>query len=129
MHAFLRFTIEFVTWLHIEEVVPSIGVHHHAIDTFTFQAVFILAPTKFVSAEGALLRIKRIVFGLPQMAVGQKETLLLLSQMIAFEALSLQAVGISLECHFHSTQVGDVLTQSVIAVVEDTGQFVGHHLQ
>ena len=70
MHAFLRFTIGFVTWLHIEEVVPGIGVHHHAIDTFAFQTVYILARTKFISALGEFLCIKRIVFGLPQMGIG-----------------------------------------------------------
>ena len=52
MHAFLRFTIEFVTWLHVEEVVPRIGVHHHAIDTFAFQAVYILTHAQFISALG-----------------------------------------------------------------------------
>ena len=77
MHALLWFTIELVTWLHVEEIVPSIGVHHHAIDTFAFQAVYILARTKFISALGELLCIKRIVFGLPQMGIGQIETLLL----------------------------------------------------
>ena len=77
MHALLWFTIELVTWLHVEEVVPGIGVHHHAIDTFAFQAVYILARTKFISALGELLSIKRIVFGLPQMGIGQIETLLL----------------------------------------------------
>ena len=45
MHAFLRFTIEFVTWLYVEEFVPGIGVHKHAIDALTFQTVFILALT------------------------------------------------------------------------------------
>lgn len=77
MHALLRFTIEFVAWLHVEEVVPGIGVYHHAIDTFAFQAVYILARTKFISALGELLCIKRIVFGLPQMGIGQIEALLL----------------------------------------------------
>ena len=62
MHALLRFTIEFVAWLYIEEVVPGIGVHHHAIDTLAFQAVFILARTIFISSHGSLLCIKSAVF-------------------------------------------------------------------
>ena len=70
MRAFLRFKIEFVAWRHIEEVVPGISVHRHAIGPLAFQTVFIPPRTIFISAQGSLLCIKRTVFGLPQMGKG-----------------------------------------------------------
>ena len=70
MCAFLRLKIELVARLHVEEVVPVISGHRHAIHVLVFQTVFILACTMFVSALGKLLCIRCTVFGLPQMGEG-----------------------------------------------------------
>ena len=129
MDAVFGCPVELVARPDVEEVVPGIGVHHHAVDALALQAVRILALQAPVRAHGALQSVWRTVAGLPQMGVGQIEPLLLQAHLAAGEALPLQVIDVGLKGYLESAQVGDVLAQCHRAVVADAGQCAGHHLK
>ena len=84
--------IEFVGGLHVEEVVPVVGVRHDAINTLTEQGVLVLFNAIRLIANGAALCMGRIPLATPQIGVCLVEALLLQTKLIALESQILQVL-------------------------------------
>ena len=90
--SFLGCEVELIGGLHVEEVVPVVGVRHDAVDTLAEQGVLVLGDAFCRIAKGIILGIICSPFGRPEIGVCLIEALLLQAKLLTGESLFLQVL-------------------------------------